>query len=155
MKKHKNIGINPKTTKKELQKQAIDRGVSYKQHCEDILEHQGKNNTIDLGKSKPKPKAKPKDDSAKKEEPKPEPVLPENKFNNPPEKEVPKMSTESNPITKDDKKGAFARHSPNIYTNGKIWEHRRMLPEIGLISSYYRKLDEALSAKKSEDPAKK
>ncbi len=48
-----------------------------------------------------------------------------------------------------DKKGKFERVEPNIYTNGTVFECRRMVAEKGLISSYFRTIEEARKAKKN------
>jgi len=154
-KKLKNIGIDPDTTGKSLKKQAIDANYnSYQEYCEDILEHQGKNNTIKLGGSK----------AVKKKTIKIEPPITEDNAKDTDIVIQPESSSQKevkavvksvdNTITKDEKKGAFARSSSNIYTNGKVWEYRRMVPNIGLTSHYYRTKAEADNAKAKEDATK-
>ena len=152
MKKYKNIGIDPTTVGMKLRKQAIERDVSYQQHCEDILEYQANNNTIILSKKKKKTKSFIK------------PVAIEVDFSNNKPAIVHDLETgesktleptEDNPITKDEKKGAYDRSENNIYTNGKIWEYRIFVPGVGPKSKYFRIKEDAIDAKEKEEALKK
>ena len=163
MKHLKNIGIS-KASKKNLKKQATERDVSYQKHCEDILERQAKYNTIIFKETPKKDPAEPIKESFI------EPVAISIDFagNKPAEvhnlktgektilnKITPKMKFETgDPITSDQMQGTFARDEANIYTNGKVWQYRRMDPNIGLVETYYRTKGEAVTVKEKENEAK-
>lgn len=162
MKHLKNIGIS-KATKKNLKKQATERDVSYQKHCEDILERQAKYNTIIFKETPKKDPAEPIKESFI------EPVAISIDFSSDKPAEVhnlktgektilnkitPKLKFETgDKITPDEIKGAFARADINIYTNGKVWQFRRMRSS-GLLETYYRTKDEAIKDRDKENEAK-
>lgn len=159
MKKYKNIGINPKTTGKKLKLQAIERGVSYQQHCEDILEEQAKSGIITFGKTKKKEKPKKKDETehlesteANKKDLKES--IEQLEKEEVVEVEIPNddiLITGDLSITTDEKKGAFARDhkESNIYTNGKIWEYR-IYEQDELKQIHFRTKELAIKARDSK-----
>jgi hypothetical protein len=54
-----------------------------------------------------------------------------------------------NNIPAKNKKGKFERVEMNIYTNGIVFEYRRMAGDEGLISDYFKTLEEAKKEKEN------
>ena len=74
-----------------------------------------------------------------------DPSLEDNLLDKP---ELPKDETpKSDSIPAKDKKGKFERIEPNIYTNGTVFECRRMVKDKGLTSDFFRTIEEAREAK--------
>jgi hypothetical protein len=134
MKKLKNIGISD-ASKRSLKKQAADRDVSYQRHCEDVLEKQARYGVITFNNNRKKDPVKEiKVEHQVKEKPAP----------------IEKKIVTKDKISPEDKKGIFERVEANIYTNGKTWEYRRMIPGEGLVKTYYKTKEEAVDVKSKE-----
>ena len=130
-KKEKSVGLSADTSR-NLQLQAIDReGVSYKLHCEDILERASKMSSKDvlswLGGEKKSSRKKIVEKTV-------EDVVVDEEA----------ISAE-NPMDKKhfDVSGEFVRVEDKIYTNKKCFEYRILIMGHGQSKMYFKTLEEA------------
>ena len=156
--------------KKRLSINAAHAGKSLKAYIEQlckadanslILPEDGEEKTE---KPAAKPKKKPKPKPKKTPEPPAEEAKPSEVTDSEPQEEPKIKETEKvgdsvistrgedytdigDPtISKQEKKGAFARAEPQVYTNGKIWEYRGYdTTKREMVQKYYRTKEEAIA----------
>ena len=138
---YKNIKIS-RLSESRLRRQAVERGVSYQRHCEDILAYKAEHKNISF-----KYFTEGLEDSFAGGGV-PDIELETQKRNTGNSRK--KYFDCTDIVIKPDMiSGIFSRSESNIYTNGKIWQYRRMEIGKGLVQTYYQTKELAIKAKEN------